>query len=225
MTRHFSFAGMQRSGNHAIMDWWSGHFPARTLRNNILGLSCKNECAQRDQDGDYNERIKIDSWENYSPTEIKISNNSEPLIVVLRDPYNWWASLFNFSSPNANLVGVPLDGVIEYYLHYVAYASSFPNCRIIFNHWFLSGNYRRDTEECWDLCESDKGLNHVAEVCCGSSFDGYAYQDQAQNMKVLELHKAVQHLPAYYQPLRNHPELADISRELFDFEPPEGLYE
>jgi hypothetical protein len=40
-----------------------------------------------------------------------------------------------------------------------------------------------------------------------------------------ESYEHVMHLPDYVEPLRARPELADISREIFDLDPPEGIYD
>lgn len=224
MLRHFSFAGMQRSGNHAVIHWWMQHFEGSRFRNNILGLSCKDKCAQFHVHGDYTKQVRVDSWENYPPRDIHLSGNSEPLVVILRDPYNWWASWFDFFYGNPNVLGMPRRDTIPMYLKYVEYARDYPNSTVIFNKWFSSPDYRRTLEQDWKLNHSDAGLNKVSELCCGSSFDAYNFQAEAQQMKVLERYKRVLHLPAYTQPLLDYPELADISRELFDLEPPENLY-
>ncbi len=224
MIRHFSFAGMQRCGNYAIIAWWHKHFNGYRFRNNILGVSCKAKAAQYKFDGLYSEQIRIDSWENFPPRQIQISNNSEPLIVVLRDPYNWWASWFKYIYLNPNIHSTSTDDVINAYLSYVDYATTFPNVSIIFNAWFQSADYRRQLETFWKLNESDIGLNEVSKLGCGSSFDKYAFQGCAQKMRVLNRYETVMYFPAYREPLREHPELADISRELFDFEPPEGIH-
>ncbi len=224
MPRHFSFAGMQRSGNHAIIEWLCGHFNGHRHRNNIMGLSCKDKAAQFDTDGDYTTHVRVDSWENFEPLKITISNNSEPLVVIVRDPYNWWASWFSFVYKNPNIQFAPLEGVMGSYLAYIEYARSFPDRCVIFNRWFGSRAYRRRLEHRWNLGESDQSLNQVAGLGGGSSFDLNAFHNRAQKMNVLKRYESVMHIPDYIEPLRKYPELADISRELFELEPPENIH-
>lgn len=222
MLRHFSFAGMQRCGNHAIINWWMGHFPGYLFRNNILGLTCKHQAAQSDVLGDYHQRIRIDSWENYAPASLTISNHSEPLIVILRDPYNWWASWYRYGMPNPNVQYLPRPQTILWYLKYVEYARSHPEQWVSFNQWFQSDEYRRSLEHRYDMVESDETLEQLPkfDFGVGSTFNAREYDGRAQQMKVLNRWEQVKDDPHFYEPLRANPQLADIARDLFDFEPP-----
>jgi len=221
--QYFSFAGMQRSGNHAIINWWLRHFPGYCFRNNILGISFEEKAAQYENYHPYQSNgICVDSWENYDPAAIGVFMNSTPVIAILRDPYNWWASWFAYRIPNPNVHYVPREKTIELYLNYVDYARW--NYFINFNFWFSSPVYRRSIEKQWEMSTCDDGMEKIPDIGSGSTFDGMLYQGRAQEMSVLTRYKTVQHLPAYYKPLQQHPELANISREFFNMEPPEGLY-
>ena len=224
MSRHFSFAGMQRSGNHAIINWWLNHFGGWHFRNNILGKTHRCRAAQIETFGVGTVLNHCDSWENYDPTTIKISRASEPLVVILRDPYNWFASWFNYGIPNPNSKGVPRIDTIKWYLKYVEYAKANVKQVIIYNRWFSSFEYRRGIESRFDMMGSDVGLNNVSEIGNQGSFDGGGFHGRAQEMAVLTRFERVMAFPAYRQPLQAYPELADISRELFDLEPPVGLH-
>lgn len=227
MTRHFSFAGMQRSGNHAIINWWRSHFGGYTHRNNILTPSFNTNCSQAFIDGKQEDRVKIDSWENFNPADIQTNPKSEPLVVILRDPYNWWASWYQFNEPDHNVRDISRKQTIPMYLAYIDYARKLPNRlphnNIVFNKWFQFSDYRRSLEDCWHMPESDKNLHSVGNIG-DSTFDMRRFDGQAHKMKVLSRYKHVMNDPDYYEPLRRHPELADISRELFDFEPPGGIH-
>jgi len=225
MIRHFSFAGMQRVGNHAIINWWLSHFDGYVCRNNILGLSCKDQSAQLSIKGKPATQIRLDSWENYDPELIQISPRSEPLIILVRDPYNWWASWFGYTIPNPVVHNMFRQDTIPMYLAYIKYIREHPNACIIFNHWFSSSEYRREIESHYELGPPvDTSLNCVTTVGA-STFDAiYEYQGRAQDMAVLTRYEQVRHQPDYYEPLRQYPELADIAREVFDFEPPAGLH-
>jgi hypothetical protein len=223
--RHFSFLGMQRAGNHAVIGWWLRHFEAWWFRNNIMGPNPKYRAAQEERSGDYHKRIRVDSWEALSPSDIHISPSSEPLIVIIRDPFNWWASWFRYRLVNLHVKFNKRTETIDWYLKHIEYAQKYPSCCINYNKWFVSSDYRRSVEREWNLEESDDGLDHVSSLGEGSSFDGMAYQGMARQMGVLTRYEHVMHLPDYVEPLRARPELADISREIFDLDPPEGIYD
>jgi hypothetical protein len=218
---------MQRSGNHAIINWVAGHFNGHTIRNNLLGLSYDSHCDNVDILPGYKVRpktriptlIHVDAWENYNPSSIRIAPHSEPLMVILRDPYNWFASWIQCK----HKVDSSESG-LAWYLTYLQYVINQGNPFICFNRWFVSEEYRRGLEHFLDLCESDDNLQRVAANGGGSSFDDTQYDGRAQDMAVLSRFEQVMHLPAYKEPLRKYPDLADISRELFDFEPPQGIH-
>jgi hypothetical protein len=110
------------------------------------------------------------------------------------------------------------------YLNYIEYAWEFPNQAVIFNKWVGSSDYRREIEDRFDLGESDVGLDSLAKIAGPSTFDGYSKQGKAQEMRVLERWKRMRDYPSYLNVFASYPQLADISSELFDFEPPEGLH-
>lgn len=229
----YSFAGMQRVGNHATINWWMKHFSAWVVRNNILGLRYDDEAAQS-QNGintvsvEQTEEVHIDTWENYFPNDIFVHPDSKRLIVIIRDPYNWWASWFKYTIKNPNIQDVALDQTIDSYMAYVDYART-TNRWISFNRWFSDVNYRRSLECSYGLRKSDVGLQELMYnknefIGNGSTFDGVLYHNQAQNMKVLTRYERFLDDDEYITPLRQHPELADVARELFNMEPPKGIH-
>jgi hypothetical protein len=94
---------------------------------------------------------------------------------------------------------------------------------ISFNRWFKDYNYRRQIEHDYGLINTDRGINTVSPVGEGSTFDKFAYDNRAQEMPVFNRWELVKDDPEYMMPLKEYPELANISRKLFDFEPPDCL--
>ena len=117
---------------------------------------------------------------------------------------------------------LPRHETILWYIKYAHYAILHPKQVINFNHWFSSFDYRRSLEDQHDMIESDANLEHLPkfDFGVGSTFNEREFDGKAQQMNVLRRWERVQEDPNYYQPLQRHPELADIAKELFDFEPP-----
>jgi hypothetical protein len=227
MKNYYSFAGMQRVGNHAIVNWWMKHFSSWSVRNNILGLRYNDPAAQTTDIGSDNV-VQIDTWENYDPNDIIVCRLSEPIIVIIRDPYNWWASWFQYTIPNQNIQAIDRDKTIDWYIRYVEYARNTKRW-ISFNNWFADTDYRRSLERQYGLQESDAGLQELMRsnnefIGNGSTFDRTRYHKNAQHMKVLTRYQKFLADDKYLTPLRQHLELADIARELFNMEPPKGIY-
>lgn len=249
---HFSFCGMQRSGNHAIIEWLLNHFNYYSHRNNILGFHYTDKPAQIYEQISDNNTVEchIDSWENYYPGRIQTlkkehdnffsfssSSSSDssfttsifPLIVILRDPYNWWASYYRFPILNPNVLNQPREYAITKYIAHAEYikksTKKIYNNYISYNKWVNNYDYRREIEERYGLKKSDVGMNKVSETSkFGSTFDRFAYQNKANKMKIEERWKKVIGDWRYTEALALYKEkLADISRELCDFEPPKEL--
>lgn len=218
----FSFIGMQRSGNHAVIEWFLSHFDSYLFRNNIL---MKTYSGMESQVIRYNYDEKnlpqciVESWENFAAEEIEIHPDSYPIVLILRDPWNWWASWFRFHIPNPNVHNIQRVNTIPMYISHANFARKYPEQTILFNKWFADVNYRREIESRYGLKENDSTINTVSKFGSGSTFDSLNMDGKAQNMKVLERYKKVLHLRDYVVPLRRFPELCDISKELFNMEP------
>lgn len=218
MLRHFSFAGMQRCGNHAVIDWWMRHFKGWYFRNNIIGLNPKYKPCQTDTKGDYQNRVRIDSWENYDPASLTISHHSEPLIIIARDPYNWWASWYQYTWPNPNVEKLPREDTIEWYLRYFDYAADKRVTRFVcFNAWASNHVYRREIERAWNLPEMDDTGSQNAIGQEGSM--------RPTNIETVnERWKEHIHSPAYRDPiLKYRSRFEEIAECYFNMEPPEAF--
>lgn len=128
-------------------------------------------------------------------------------VVVIRDPYNLWASRYkaykSFSQE-------------EYSMYIEHINSSFYT--INYNNWFTSIDYRKQISLILGLEFSDKNLNMITNV--GSSFSGRDYDGKAQEMKVLERYKLVIKEKEYLMFFEEHPELEKIALDVFDMKKP-----
>ncbi len=191
--RHiFTVIGLQRSGNHAVIDWIGSLYPSFAFYNNnphdlfadVDGL--KTLIASRP------EPCIVFSFED-SPG--KTPDATQPLVAsvtsfpadrfadfdcltlfILRDPYNHWASrVVGHSSATERGTGLTSDPSWDHFRrNWLAFAdlrSQRPDDFILFNDWFRRADYRRDI--CRRLggtyCETT--LNQIPTAGGGSSFD------------------------------------------------------
>jgi hypothetical protein len=124
----------------------------------------------------------------------KFSINSKNL-MVLRNPYNHYASILNWKR-NKRLRDP--NQFIKVWLSYVNEilneGSSINNkIVVIYDKWFSSIDYRKSISQQLGLNFSDARLNTVMKIginkSWGSSFDGMNYKNKAQNMDVLNRYK------------------------------------
>jgi hypothetical protein len=214
-----TFTGIQRCGNHAIIDWVARHFSHCIHHNNMDPIT--RLAAQIVWYGKHDEPIKniIMSYENFSISSIKDPING----IILRDPYNWYASLMRrwyLLHPPA--LQTP-EKIIGRYIEYCDYAMEYPLSRFInYNIWFTSTEYRRELESRYSLpIETDLGIDTVPTIGRGSSFDGMSMQGRAQEMGVLTRYKSELDNPVYQRLILSNPRLREISYSLFDFIPEE----
>lgn len=135
-------------------------------------------------------------------------------VVVLRDPFNVFASLIH-RGEDMNQVGCVIQKWIEHAREYLGLTNYFKNrvC-ISYNQWFTDKDYRQQVAKSLDLKFSDAGINTVVSVGKGSSFDGTAYDGMAREMPVLIRYKKYLDHPAMQKVLA-HEELRDLADEIF----------
>ena len=85
---------------------------------------------------------------------------------------------------------------------------------INFNEWFSNIDYRKKVSEKLDVNFTDKGLNKVSNKGKGSTFDGMSFNNNAQNMKVLDRWKTITNTE-FYRHLINDRELNELSDKIF----------
>lgn len=220
--------GLKRSGNHALVEYILGH-----IKSKVSESSYENPRRSRLH---INNPKKFPSINPGLPREgnvqiISVEDNSDILsnprllnadmhnrdvrsIVVLRDPYNWIASL------KAGKKLWKTKGM-EYITLWKQYARKFfqSNRDDIFpckyNSWFASSDYRKLISKFIGEPHTEAGLNRVTSI--GSSFDKLTYDGKAQKMDVLNRWK---HLDkSSIDILENDSELRLLSNFIFGFSP------
>lgn len=140
-------------------------------------------------------------------------------VVIMRDIYNWFASSIvrGMSIHNTRKLNKYID--LWYCLAREATGkiNSLPFKKIFvsYNRWFTSEAYRKQLAKDLGLKYSDETINKIP--LRGSTFDGLAYQDKAQEMKVLERWQMLskENLTLCQTILKNHPQATELSDEIF----------
>jgi len=223
MLRHV-FCGIQRSGNHAFINWYLAHLDNYVYWNNISDYG-KPEQAREEGEVPFDHFVC--SYENIHPFMLsELDLETELPYIVLRDPYNWYASAYNFFKER-NIVrdrGGGTRNLIPLYLELYKYVKTHPDKFINYNSWVTSPDYRRELEKRFDLCETDETINIVASYGGGSTFDKFDYANCAQKMKLFQRWELVKDEPEYLDAILSYPIFIDISKELFDFIPDDCIF-
>lgn len=196
MARYFVVFCMRRGGQHGIIHWiCSQARPAIHYNNNEY--SKKNKFADRNpviypKTGGRHVGSKPDGHScynvvlyNFEDRRISIykdrllarfKEEDVTFIVILRDPYNLYASRRKDSKKWKEAL----------YLEHMNYYEQKDIVGINFNKWFSDKEYRKRLAEKLDIEFTDEGLNKAVHPQAGpSSFDKDRYRDNAQQMNVL----------------------------------------
>lgn len=233
--RHLVFIGMQRSGNHALINWVAQQFGEPVL--------FQNDCKLRDGrlmptdrayfDGSGNEprridhrfkseaRIKISSFEDWTLDDGQLPKHKDledaEYFVVMRDPLNFWASsceaLQQYSwARRKNLCDPARLHQWRTHLRFSMQQESGATM-INFNHWFADKKYRRSLAYDLGFPFTDAGLQHVPFWGTGSSFDRQSKNNEAQQMNVLERWHSYRDDPAFMKMFDD--DLLELSESVF----------
>lgn len=146
-------------------------------------------------------------------------------ILVLRDPYNLFASRLKWI---LGLGGKPATEDLESFRSlWKLYAREVLGItqwlgtaiHVRYNDWFRSGIYRDEVARQIGFVNGDIGINEIARwgpalIGLATSFDGFNYEGKAQQMKVLERWKEFAEYPLF-RSLVEDEELVDLSARLF----------
>lgn len=233
------FCGIQRSGNHALINWIvaqeerptcfvNGAFPGISPWEKSWGISYPHFPywpLDRDASGALVQKgLVVYSYENRSLTEIeadksRLSNHigrslEDRAVVILRDPYNTFASWLKRDTPvTQNIVSLWKSYAQEFLGR--TQTLSQPKVFINFNAWFSDADYRQNLASQLGLTFTDKGVSHVSHHGGGSSFDGQDLRGQARRMGVLTRFQAYRDHPDFQTLFNSDPDLKLLSDEIF----------
>ena len=257
--------GLQRTGNHAIINWIISQTPGRTFFLSDVRAS-ENPYASMSEFEHYESGslvTRLTFWEppaapidelcqhgygrevagSFSAKQLLIYNyEDQPLtricsdyceqnhdkwlgishtrfdVLIVRDPFNLLASRLRMGSALSGIKDYDRVKVLwkEYAREYLSMTRVLGGRPILvnFNEWFLSRTYRCELARTLNLVFSDAGVDHVAGFGGGSSFDGFAFQGRAREMRILERWKAFAD-DDDYKALLGDGEMLDMSRAIF----------
>lgn len=220
---------IRRSGHHAIINWLMPYLG--------FNVQHKNNCEYKESGEFYihsrgdNRKTSFDvknKWRrliNFEDPDLsKLSKlPKNPIrIIVLRDPYNNYASRLQFKIRNLNKIINWMDFNL-----WIQFAKEFigetnfigNNClKINYNEWFKNIEYRRSIGK--KICSHfkteyfDNDIEAVRGFGGGSSFDGLRFNGKASKMKVLERWKTLIH-HKQFEPIIKNKQIAELTKKIF----------
>ena len=228
----FYVYGMKRSGHHAIINWILNHYNSSIYYNNCIAQNDKiyyaneNEILKR---GNEPYSIKVLSFEdrpNIDQSSIEtVYKYRKPKknILVLRDAYNNYASRFekktyphklNWTKKWHNYDDVEIWK--KYAREFIGETNYLDAIKINYNSWFQDIEYRKKLSKNFGKF-TDKGFQQVPKFGNGSSFDSQKFNNNAQEMKVLERWKKFFNDKDYCEKIIKDKELEELNKKIFNF--------
>lgn len=196
--RHIAIASWSRSGSHCIADWicsqMDGHVRYRSglnltsrRRNNAEGfIKGDNKLPTADVTRMDGRKTYVASLERFDPSmDIKvpwIDAVETKSIIVVRNPFNWLASLKSHGTGFFSANG-PVR-LLRMWCEYAEAALGGNGCIFIYYDKFISCKSYRDSiaDKIGVDRRSDDSLSRVCSIGRGSSFDGVMFDGRASEM-------------------------------------------
>jgi hypothetical protein len=230
--------GLQRSGNHAIINWIRRQAGENTLFFNDVDPERpfeiermpKAERAQEPRQSydcvlySYEDRVLelINSESFYpqiNPFGIEVDQRYD--VVIYRNPFNSFASRLKHnvvSSAMATYIsGLNLPELwLTYAYEATGRTSHMTQPRVVINYdrWCASKDYRRRVAERLELDFTDEGFNEITAFGDGSSFDKTTFDSQASKMQTDQRWKAYADNPEFIGLFADR-QVTDLALELF----------
>ena len=204
--------GLRRSGNHAVINWILGHYDGAIHYNNCYIENNKityGPKAIKVWPGPAKQ--KLYSFEDLTPEKLTEK------IIILRDPFNTFASRFQRLLQDRNNFYYTVDKkMVNLWKNYAT-----QNCLIInFNKWLKNLEYRKELSKNFGIF-TDKNKNYISEFTLGSSFDNYKFQGKAQEMNLENRWRIFRRDKFYRRLVLDDPELHYLSKIKCEFAPDE----
>lgn len=140
-------------------------------------------------------------------------------ILVLRDAYNWTASRLARTYTSMLPKSVWMECWKRYAREFTRETNMLDDPILVsFNQWFSDEDYRRTLAHQLEIEFTDLGLQEVTIYGGGSSFDGFDYKHDGQQMSVLYRYEDFLGDVEYLR-LVMDPEVARLNRLIFSFTP------
>jgi hypothetical protein len=223
---YFYVTGVRRSGNHAIQTWLTGVVGEPFVKLNYTPTLWDKRLALFKEEYKGPETSLIQGAEEahsirfVMPNAVNLIVENRKQILILRHPYNNFASLVRFSPTHFKPKNARrfINLWTRYAMEFIGATSALPDkvC-VCYDTWFNSEQERQRIAVELGVPFSDSTLNEQDENWGVSSFDGYKYQGRAQEMNVLERWKYFKDDPrfkAFAQTFANH-QAAELAKQIF----------
>lgn len=225
---NYTAHGIQRGGNHAVINWILGHFRSHIFYNCCLIENGRVYVYEQDliKKGDTPHEVSLASFED-APEKIGEAREALPgsrSILILRDLYNTYASRFEkrrrvrseywleakwrLYADTEKWKGIAREFVRQ--SHHI---------KINYNMWFKSIEYRISLSQEFGKF-SDSELKKVSHFGGGSSFDGRGYDGRADKMDVLKRWHKYYSDREYAEKILSDDEAIELNRQIFGFSMP-----
>ena len=228
----YTVLGMQRSGNHALIQWMMNGFQELSSFCNDLSPDQFPQEAKikKSKWGLYTNPNLICSYENlsvnsvFSEKKFFPDNYSLKRILILRDPYNWasswlawqtdWGHRFREDSEYRRHL---VHTWKEHAKFFLSIGNSQTNIGVNYNAWVGSNTYREKLASRLGLSKVPEQLSQIPYFGYGSSFKGVGSQMNVQGIEVdvLNRWKSQQTHPIFKE-IQQDKELLDLSVTIFD---------
>lgn len=162
-----------------------------------------------------------------------IGNSQKKInLIILRDPFNLFASLLKSKMMNKNdedkFKYISLfKGYAREYIDQIDQKINIKNDSdhkifVSYNQWFSEANYRIELAEKLGFAVIKDSYQKISDRGQGSSFDSFKYENQASSMKVIERWKVFKD-DLFYKSLFEDRDLLELSQIIFNSEAPKFL--
>lgn len=196
MNYKYALIATQRSGHHAILNWFFTQHPNKIkFFNNLfiykhrepkLFMLIKRGNSKKNYQGK-DPSLNAFNSESILPEHVyELTKKQEDIqyIHILRDCYNTFASakMAKYKPERFRNVRLAWEAIAKQIVENNV-------SHILYNKWFTSKEYREEKCDEFGLIKGDGGLMNVQSYGGGSSFDKLKFNKNAQSMDVLNRYK------------------------------------
>lgn len=192
---------LKRSGHHAVMDWFMPCLGFNLMHhNNCSYLKSGNivsfgSCSKKEYSKNLGYR-RIFNFEDQSLNNLKKIPANVKKVMVIRDPYNNFASRVKHTDKNI-FRNFNFDIWISYAREFIGETNYLGDnvIKVIYNNWFKSQEYRdlilKKIRSNFSFIGVPGSLDNVPKFGDGSTFDGFSFDGSAREMDVLNRWKKI----------------------------------
>jgi hypothetical protein len=220
--------GIQRGGNHAVINWILGHFKSSIFYNCCYIQEEKVFMLEQDlvTDGESPYEVALASFEDIPERieEASLMLNSPQKILIIRDFYNTYASRFQKRRSVRSSYWLEqkwslYDDTTMWKRLAKKFIEDEDSIKINYNMWFSNEEYRRSISTNFGQF-SDERIQRVLHFGGGSSFDCRNYDGKASEMNVLKRWIIYYNDKEYACKILGDEEAREMNRQIFGFVAP-----